>query len=136
MNTAINTAADIGTGHTFDPSKDAIGDGQPGGQPGPLVPVSADTVYGAIEVLLRFDEFFRRHRSGHHDGHGGTVHAQLRSFCAGLGWHPVSGADVLLDQLGLYAWSLQRALQAAETTGTNAEVDTATAAGSTSKETA
>ncbi|WP_117210902.1 hypothetical protein [Allorhizocola rhizosphaerae] len=108
MNTAIDTGTD--TEHTFTPCADAVGDGQPG----PLVPVSADTVYGAIEVLLRFDEFFRRHRGDHRSG---TVHAQLRAFCAGLGWHPVSGADVLLDQLGLYAWSLQHAIQAAEAAG-------------------
>lgn len=131
----MNTA----TEHILTPSAtDPVGGD---GQPGPLVPVSADTVYGAIEVLLRFDEFFRRHRGEHrgdpHGEHsGGTVHAQLRAFCDGLGWHPVSGADVLLDQLGLYAWSLQRALQAAETTGTNAEGDTAAAAESTCKETA
>ena len=127
----IKTATAKDTEHTFDPPKDASSDRLPAA----LVPVSADTVYGVIEVLLRFNEFFRRHRrhrrGEQHDEHGGgAVHAQLRAFCAGLGWHPTTGADVLLDQLGLYAWSLQRALQTAQTDGTDQ------AAGSPLKETA
>lgn len=121
----MNTATNIATGHTVNPPEDVVSD-RPDAQPGPLVSVSADTVYGAIDTLLRFDAFFRHHRSNH----GDTVHAQLRTFCAGLGWHPTSGAEALLDQLGLYAWSLQRALQTAETAGTT-DVDSPT-----SKETA
>lgn len=131
MNTATNTATNTAIEHTFNPQDVIGGDGQPGGQPGPLVSVNADTVYGAIDTLLRFDEFFRRHRGEHRGEHGsGPVHAALRAFCAGLGWHPVSGTDALLDQLGLYAWSLQRALDTAEDCHLDITTD------STTKETA
>ncbi|HZM77937.1 MAG TPA: hypothetical protein VFC19_19640 [Candidatus Limnocylindrales bacterium] len=131
MNTATDIATDTATDtaieHTFNP-QDVI-DGE--GQPGALVSVNVDTVYGAIDTLLRFDEFFRRHRGEHHDEHGsGPVHAALRALCAGLGWHPVSGTDALLDQLGLYAWSLQRALDTAEDCHLDITTD------STTKETA
>lgn len=124
MNTDTNTV----TEHTFDPPPDAMGGN---GQPDPLVHLRADTVRGTIEVLLPLEQFLR------HGDH--PVHAQLRAFCARQGWHPLCGADALLDQLGLYAWSLQRALEATDTTDTAqaaAPAGQATAINSTIKETA
>jgi hypothetical protein len=102
MNPATATNADLE--HTFGPPEDAIGGD---GQPGPRVGLSADAARGTVESLLRLEEFFRRHADQ-------EVHAQLRAYCAGLGWHPACGADALLDRLGLHAWSLQQALDAAE----------------------
>jgi hypothetical protein len=101
MNPATGKAAQ----HVLNPPCDAVGGDAP---PGPLVHLSAYTARGTIETLLRFDEFF-----GQHADH--TVHAALRAFCAERGWHPVAAAGALLDQLGLHAWSLQRALDAAGT---------------------
>jgi hypothetical protein len=91
------------TEHALDPPEDAIGDGHPG----PLVTLPADAARATIDTLLRFEEFFRRHASA------GT-HAELRAFCAGLGWHPVCGAETLLDLLGLHTLPLRWAIQAAD----------------------
>lgn len=103
MNPATDKAADKATEHVFNPPCDAVvGDARPG----PQVHLSAEAARGTIETLLRFDEFFGRHADH-------TVHAALRAFCARQGWHPVAAAGTLLDQLGLHAWSLQRALDTA-----------------------
>jgi len=91
------------TGHTFDPPTDAIG---AGGRPAPPVHLPADAARATIDTLRRFEQFFRRHASD-------AVHAELRAFCAGLGWHPVCGAEALLDQLGLHTLPLRWALGAA-----------------------
>jgi len=121
MNTGRNTV----TEHTFDPPPDAMGGN---GQPDRLVHVNADTVRGTTEVLLLVEQFLR------HSDH--PVHTQLRAFCARLGWHPVCGADALLDQLGLYAWSWQRALGTTDTTKADAVPAGHTAIDATIKETA
>ena len=107
MNTATDNDTNAATGRTFDPPPDAVG-GE--GLPSTLIRVSADAVRGTVEVLQRLDEFFGRHADD-------AVRAQLRAFCARLGWHRVCGADTLLDRLGLHAWSLQQALDAIDAVG-------------------
>jgi hypothetical protein len=112
------------TEHTFDPPEDATG---VDGRPGQLVALPADAARATIDTLLRFEEFFRRRASD-------AVHAELRAFCAELGWHPVCGADALLDLLGLHTLPLRWALDAAD----RAETVTAAADSTTTnhKETA
>ncbi|MFG3701008.1 hypothetical protein ACGF5C_24310 [Micromonospora sp. NPDC047620] len=64
-----------------------------------------------IDTPLQLEAFFRHHASN-------TVHAELRTFCADLGWHPTCGAETLLDQLGLHVLPLRRALDTATPAGT------------------
>jgi len=65
------------------------------------LPISA--VRHTVTTLALLDEFFRRHASS-------TVHHELRAFCTGKGWHPVAGAQSILDDLGFGILPLQRAL--------------------------
>ena len=71
-------------------------------------PCPATVVTSTIQTLQRFEEFFRRQASA-------AVHTELRAFCTAQGWHGVSGAQAVLDDLGWNAASLRRALQADHT---------------------
>lgn len=74
-------------------------------EPEAPVMLPATAARTTIVTLLHFQEFFRRHASA-------TVHAELRAYCATLGWDPVCGAQSLLDDLGLTALPLRWALDA------------------------
>src|ERR1700755_1832359 len=63
------------------------------------VMLPAAAARATIVTLQRFEEFFRGHASP-------AVHAELRAYCATLCWHPVCGAQALLDDLGLTALPL------------------------------
>jgi hypothetical protein len=76
-------------------------------EPETAVIVSDRAISSAIETLNRFEDFFRRHASP-------AVHNELRTYVAGLGWHPITGTEALLDNLGFDAHSLQRALNASD----------------------
>jgi hypothetical protein len=71
-----------------------------------LVGVAAGSLCTTIETLQRFEEFFGHHASP-------AVHAELRAFCAAQGWHGVCAAQALLDNLGLLAFTLRHAMDAA-----------------------
>jgi hypothetical protein len=68
----------------------------------PMVAVSAASLRATIETLARLEQFFRHHASD-------TTLAELRAFCAALGWHDVCGAQALLDDLGCHAFALRHA---------------------------
>jgi hypothetical protein len=85
------------TEHTFTPPEDALD------EPEAPVTLPASSARTTIVTLLRFEEFFRRHASA-------AVHAELRTYCATLGWDPVCGAQSLLDDLGLTTLPLRWAL--------------------------
>jgi hypothetical protein len=74
-------------------------------EPETPVRLPAAAARATIVTLLRFEEFFRHHASA-------AVHAELRTYCATLGWDPVCGAQALLDDLGLTALPLRWALDA------------------------
>lgn len=67
------------------------------------VVISAGNARAAIATLNLLHQFFRHHAST-------AVHAELATFCALQGWHPVCGAQALLDDLGWHTLPLQRAL--------------------------
>jgi hypothetical protein len=70
--------------------------------PQPAVVVPGDVVASALETLNLLDEFFRLHAST-------ATRAELRHFAGLQGWHPIQGADVLIDSIGLDVRSLTRA---------------------------
>jgi hypothetical protein len=100
------------TENTFAPPEDAFG------EPEAPVRLPAAAARTTIVTLLRFEEFFRRHASA-------AVHAELRAFCATLGWDPVCGAQALLDDLGLTALPLRWALHATPEQPTRQPANTA-----------
>jgi hypothetical protein len=69
----------------------------------PPVAVPATVVVSTIETLNLLDEFFRLHASA-------TARGELRAFAGRQGWHPIQGAEVLIETIGLDALALQRAL--------------------------
>lgn len=78
------------TDEYHEPPDDAL----PAAQPPVTVP--AAVIASTIETLNLLDEFLRRHASN-------TTRAELRAFAATKGWHPVQGAEVLIDGVGLDA---------------------------------
>jgi hypothetical protein len=72
-------------------------------EPEQPVVVPDRVVTSTIDTLTRFEEFLRHHASP-------TVHAELRTYAITQGWHPVSGTEALLDDLGLDAHALYLAL--------------------------
>lgn len=69
----------------------------------PPVAVPATDLASTLETLNLLDEFFRHHASQ-------ATRAELRAFAGRQGWHPIQGAAVLIDTIGLDALALQRAL--------------------------
>ncbi len=79
-------------------------------EPQPTITLNASTVRGIVEVLTWMAEFFGQYASP-------TVHTELRAFATSRGVHPVTGAGAILDELGLRAWLLRHALDAAAGAG-------------------
>jgi hypothetical protein len=100
------------TENTVAPPEDAFA------EPEAPVRLPAAAAHATIVTLLRFEEFFHRHASA-------EVHAELRAFCATLGWDPVCGAQALLDDLGLTALPLRWALHATPDQPTRQPANTA-----------
>ena len=73
-------------------------------QPAPI-PVAADIVASTLDTLNLLDEYFRLHAST-------TTRAELRAFAGLQGWHPVHGAAVLIESIGLNALALTHARDA------------------------
>jgi hypothetical protein len=80
-----------------EPPDDAIA------RPLPPVAVPAAIIANTLETLNLLDEFFRLHAST-------AVRAELRQFAGLQGWHPIHGAEVLIEAIGLDARGLARAL--------------------------
>ena len=70
-------------------------------QPAPI-PVTADILASTLHTLNLLDEYFRLHAST-------SARAELRAFAALHGWHPVHGAEVLTESIGLNALALTHA---------------------------
>jgi hypothetical protein len=81
-----------------------------------MVAVSVASLHATIETLARFEQFFRHHASP-------TTLAELRTYCAALGWHGVCGTQALLDDLGFNAFALRHALDIADETGARPDHD-------------
>lgn len=75
-------------------------DAAPRQQPPILVP--ARVIESTLHTLNLLDEYFRLHAST-------TARAELRAFATLQGWHPVPGAEVLIDGIGLNALALTHA---------------------------
>jgi hypothetical protein len=70
--------------------------------PQPAVTVPGTVIASTLETLNLLDEFFRLHTSA-------ATRAELRQFAGRQGWHPIQGAEVLIESIGLDARSLTRA---------------------------
>ena len=70
--------------------------------PRPAVVVPGDIMNSTLQTLNLLDEFFRLHAST-------ATHAELQHFAGLQGWHPVQGANALIDRIGLNAASLTQA---------------------------
>jgi hypothetical protein len=64
--------------------------------------VPAEVVESTLHTLNLLDQYFRIHAST-------TARAELRAFAGLQRWHPVHGADVLIDGIGLNAQALTHA---------------------------
>lgn len=71
------------------------------------IAIPASAARATIATLNLLHDFFGHHASA-------AVHAELRAFCAQQGWHPVCGAQALLDDIGWHTLPLQHALGTAE----------------------
>jgi hypothetical protein len=84
-----------------EPPDDAIS------QPQPATTVPAAVISSTLETLNLLDQYFRLHAST-------ATRAELREFAAMQGWDPIQGAEVLIEGIGLNAYSLARACDATD----------------------
>ena len=79
-----------------DPAADAIA------PPRPAVLIPGDALASTLATLNLLDEFLRLHAST-------ATRAELQHFAGRQGWHPVQGAAVLIDRIGLDVHRLTQA---------------------------